>query len=116
MANSQLSIISHYFTIFAYKELQKELSKIKDIRFLFTEPYLIDYSVETTKDFNIKSNIKNNISGNEYEIKLKNSLNQEYIAKKCVNWIKEKVEFKSLRDKNIAEARLIYIDNNKMSP
>ncbi|WP_242851391.1 hypothetical protein [Clostridium sp. DMHC 10] len=36
--NSKLSIISAYFTIFAYKELSKELNKVDGVRFLFTEP------------------------------------------------------------------------------
>lgn len=36
--NSKLFIISLYFTIFAYKELQKELNKIEGLRFAFREP------------------------------------------------------------------------------
>lgn len=110
--NSQMSIISAYFTIFAYKELQSELSKIKDLRFLFTQSSFLDHSMEITRDFSIKSNIKTSVSGNKYEIKLKNSLNQSYIAKECANWIKDKVEIKSIKEKNIAESRLIHIENS----
>ena len=35
--SSKLSIISAYFTIYAYHELKKELSKVDSLRFLFTE-------------------------------------------------------------------------------
>ncbi len=111
--NSKLSIISLYFTIFAYEELKKELYKIKNLRFLFTEPTFSDHSMEITRDFSIKSNIKNNIAGNKYEIKLKNNLNQRIIAKECANWIRDKVEIKTIKEKNIAETRLIHVENNK---
>ncbi len=36
--NSKLSIISAYFTIYAFAELKKELFKIKELRLLFTAP------------------------------------------------------------------------------
>lgn len=38
---AKLSIISSYFTVFAYGELKEELSKIDEVRFLFSEPTFI---------------------------------------------------------------------------
>ena len=38
---SKLSVISAYFTIYAYAELKKELSKIDNMRFIFTEPTFV---------------------------------------------------------------------------
>ena len=38
---SKLSIVSAYFTIYAYAELKKELSNIDSMRFIFTEPTFI---------------------------------------------------------------------------
>ncbi|MDF2883024.1 MAG: hypothetical protein K0R54_3581 [Clostridiaceae bacterium] len=35
---SKVSIIASYFFIYAFKELKKELSKIEELRFIFTEP------------------------------------------------------------------------------
>ena len=35
---SKLSVISAYFTIYAYAELKRELSKIDKMQFIFTEP------------------------------------------------------------------------------
>jgi hypothetical protein len=37
-SNSKSSIISAYFTIYAFSELKKELTKVKDLRLLFTTP------------------------------------------------------------------------------
>lgn len=34
---AKLSIISSYFTVFAYGELKEELSKVDEVRFLFSE-------------------------------------------------------------------------------
>lgn len=37
-SGTRLSIISAYFTIYAYEELRKELGKIEKLRLLFSEP------------------------------------------------------------------------------
>lgn len=38
---SKLSVVSAYFTIYAYKELQRELKKADKMRFIFTEPSFV---------------------------------------------------------------------------
>ena len=38
---SKLSVISAYFTIYAFNELYKELNKIDNMRFIFTEPTFV---------------------------------------------------------------------------
>ena len=38
---AKLSIISSFFTVFAYGELKEELSKIDEVRFLFSEPTFV---------------------------------------------------------------------------
>ncbi|MBS5451684.1 MAG: hypothetical protein KHZ24_10855 [Coriobacteriia bacterium] len=37
----RLSIISAYFTVFAYRELKEEFSKADSVRFLFSEPTFV---------------------------------------------------------------------------
>lgn len=107
---SKLSIISAYFTIYAYNELKKELSKIDKMRFIFTEPTFVKKVNELIREYYIDKNEKA-ISGNEFEIKLRNELKQSHIAKECAEWLREKVEIKSLRYPNPAQPRLIYIEN-----
>lgn len=43
---AKLSIISSYFTLFAYGELKEELSKVDEVRFLFNEPTFIKRMVD----------------------------------------------------------------------
>lgn len=108
---SRLSVISAYFTIYAFNELKKELSKIDNMRFIFTEPSFVKKDVELIREYYIDKNEKS-ISGNEFEIKLRNELKQAHIAKECAAWIKEKVEIKSLKQSNFAQPRLMYLENS----
>ncbi|MDD2619637.1 MAG: SNF2-related protein, partial [Syntrophomonadaceae bacterium] len=109
---SKLSVISAYFTIYAFNDLKKELSKIDKMRFIFTEPTFVKKDRELIREYYIGRNEKN-ISGNEFEIKLRNELKQSHIARECAEWLKEKVEVKSLKQANPAQPRLIYIENSE---
>ena len=40
--NSKLSIIASYFTLYAFDELKEELSKIDNLRFIYTEPTFVN--------------------------------------------------------------------------
>ncbi|WP_308780817.1 SNF2-related protein [uncultured Clostridium sp.] len=108
---SKLSVISAYFTIYAFNELYRELYKIDKMRFIFTEPTFVKKEKEIIRQYYINRELEKNISGNEFEIKMRNKLNQANIAKECAKWLKEKVEIKSLKQPNPAQQRLIYIDN-----
>lgn len=107
---SKLSIISAYFTIYAFNELYKELHKIDEMRFIFTEPTFTNQEKEVKREYYLKRP-ETPIAGNSFEIKLRNELKGAYIAKECAEWIKEKVSFKSFKQANPAQQRLIYIDN-----
>ena len=37
--NCSLSIVSSYFTIYAYEALKKELSKVDEVKLLFSAPF-----------------------------------------------------------------------------
>ncbi|HHT57777.1 SNF2-related protein, partial [Herbinix luporum] len=108
---SKLSIISAYFTIYAYAELKKELSKIDNMRFIFTEPTFVNKGKELIREYYIERNSEKKISGNEFEIKLRNEMKQAAIAKECAQWLESKAEFKSLKQANPAQPRLVYIEN-----
>src|SRR5699024_6407732 len=89
---SKISMISSSFTLFAFEKLKKELSKIDEFRFVFTEPTFVSRNQEM-KEFYIDKN--NNVFGTEFEIKMRNEMNQSSIGKECVEWIKEKATLKS---------------------
>ena len=108
---SKLSVISAYFTIYAYAELKKELSKIDNMRFIFTEPTFVHKDQELIREYYIERNPEKKMSGNEFEIKLRNEMKQAAIAKECAQWLEKKAEIKSLRQANPAQPRLVYIEN-----
>ncbi len=98
-SNSKLSIISAYFTIYAFAELKKELTRVKELRFLFTAPiYQNNY-------------INNPLFGEVEEIKFKNSLQQVPIARECATWIREKVKVKEVKTQGVIPFNLYHIDN-----
>mgnify|MGYP001442255548 CR=1 FL=1 len=106
--NSKISMISSTFTLFAFEKLKKELSKIDEFRFVYTEPTFVTKKQEM-KEFYIDKN--NNVFGTEFEIKLRNEMTQSSIAKECADWIKKKATFKSFKEKNPAFTRLMHIEN-----
>lgn len=108
---SMLSVISAYFTIYAYAELKKELNKIDKMRFIFTEPTFVNKGKELIRAYYIERNNEKMVSGNEFEIKLRNEMKQAAIAKECADWLQSKAEIKSLKYANPAQPRLVYIEN-----
>lgn len=109
-SSSKISVVSGYFTIYAYASLKKELNKIDSMRFLFTEPTFVNEHSVVSREFQIDH--EKSISGNDYEIKLRNEMRQSAIAKECADWIRKKVEIKSLKVPNAAQPRIIHVKNN----
>ncbi len=108
---SRLSVISAYFTIYAFNELHSELNKIDKMRFVFTEPSFINKSEEMIRQYYINRTPEKSLSGNEFEIKMRNQMNQTHIAKECAAWLENKAEIKSFTNPNPAQQRLVFIEN-----
>ncbi|NLN47623.1 MAG: helicase, partial [Clostridiales bacterium] len=111
--DAKLSIVSAYFTIFAYGELKKELNKIKELRFLFGEPtFLKNDDNKELREFKIeKKEREDALFGTGIEIKLKNNLTQKSIAKECADWIREKVQIRSLIKPDFLHGKSYIISN-----
>lgn len=94
---SKLSIAAACFSMYAYKELKKQLESVDECRFIFTSPTFVAEKAEKQKrEFYIpRLNRESSLYGTEFEIKLRNEMTQKAIAKECANWIKRKVTFKS---------------------
>ena len=111
---SKISIISSYFSIYAFKELKKELSKVDKFRFIFTEPVFKDLNNNKKRSYLIEEvNSESLFAGNKYELKLRNELTQANIAKECAEWVKSKAEFKAPKNTEIVGSKFIHIKNNK---
>ena len=104
---SSLSVVSAYFTIYAFEALKSSLLKIDSLRFLFGEPRFIrglDPDKTEKKSFII------NADG----LQLKNQLQLKQAARECAEWIKEKVEVKSIRESNMLHGKMYHIVNGRV--
>ena len=103
--DSELSIVSAYFTIYVYAALREQLEDATNLRFLFGEPRFLTYldpDKTDTKAFRIEDD----------ELMLGNRLEQRYVAKACADWITRKVEVRSVKQRNLLHGKMYHIANN----
>lgn len=102
--DSDLSIVSAYFTIYAYNHLKDQLNSINELKFLFGEPTFIK-SLDPTKtnkrDFKIEDD--------KIVIPIESRLTQKAVARDCSEWIKDKVEIKSMVKPNFLHGKMYHI-------
>lgn len=101
--NSKIRICSSIFSMYGYEALKKELSKIQEFKFIFSDPTFVEQNKNTKEQrfFEINSKIREkSLSGSDFEVKLKNELNGKSIASECADWIKRKAKFKTNINRN----------------
>lgn len=107
---SQLSFVSAYFTIYAYQALKNNLNEVERLRFLFGQPRFIseiDPNKTQTRSYEIED------SG--LSIPLERRLEQSKAARECSDWIKAKVDIKSMVKPNFLHGKLYHIiQSNRM--
>ncbi len=102
--NSEVSIVSAYFTIYAYHKLKENFNGINKLNFLFGEPTFIkslDPEKVNTRDFKIEDD--------KLVIPLESRLTQKTMAKECSEWIKNKAEIRSMVKPNFLHGKLYHI-------
>jgi hypothetical protein len=102
---SHLSIVSAFFTIYAYEALKDHLNRIGHMDFLFGEPRFVrslDPDKTEKKSFIIDS------AG----LKSANCLQQKRIAKECADWIRNKVLIKSVKQTNFLHGKMYHTSTN----
>ncbi|MCG2711082.1 MAG: SNF2-related protein [Candidatus Omnitrophica bacterium] len=111
-SGSKLSFISSCFTIYAFQELKDTLKTCDHLRFLFIEPTFIKNKPSESREYYIgRSEREKSLSGSEFELRLKNDLNQSNIARECAAWVKEKSEMRSLVDSSVASVKIYHGEN-----
>ena len=101
-SGSRLSIVSAYFTIYAYDALKEELDRIEHLDFLFGEPSFVnrlDPSKTEKKAFIIDA------AG----LELSNKLQQKRVAKECAEWIEHKVDIKTIKQSNLLHGKMYHV-------
>lgn len=94
---SKVDIAAASFSMYAYQLLKGELENVSELNFLFTgEVFTNESAARESREFYIpRLNAERSLYGTDFEIKLRNELNQQAIAKECAEWIRDKVKFKS---------------------
>ena len=101
-SGSKLSIVSAYFTIYAYDALKVELERIEHLDFLFGEPSFVnrlDPSKTEKKAFIIDAT----------GLELSNKLQQKRVAKECADWIERKVDIKTIKQSNLLHGKMYHV-------
>ena len=95
--NSKVSVAAACFSMYAYRELKKQLENIDEFRFIFTSPtFVTEKAKKQKREFYIpRLTREQSLYGTEFEIKLRNEMTQKAIAKECADWIRRKATFKS---------------------
>lgn len=94
---NKVCVAAACFSMYAYKELKKQLDSVDEFRFIFTSPtFVADKEKKQRREFYIPAiGSESSLYGTEFEIKLRNEMTQRAIAKECAEWIRKKATFKT---------------------
>ncbi len=101
-SGSHLSVVSAYFTIYAYDALKEVLDPIEHLDFLFGEPTFVN---RLDPDKTEKKAFIIDAAG----IELANKLQQRRVAKECADWIASKVDIKTIRQSKLLHGKMYHI-------
>lgn len=105
---SRLSVVSAYFTTFAYEYLRNTLDSVEGMRFLFGEPRFL-------RDVNNGGLVPPAFALDEGGLRLVEQIRQRTVAQRCANWIRERVEVRSVKRAGLLHGKLIHVDDGKRS-
>lgn len=103
-AGSKLSVVSAYFTIYAFDALREHLLDIERMDFLFGEPRFI-------RSLDPKRTDKKAFKIEDEGLRLGNRLEQKRIARECAEWIQAKVNIRSIRQANLLHGKMYHISD-----
>ncbi|MEG7896004.1 helicase-related protein [Bacillus paranthracis] len=111
---SKIAVASAYFSIYAFEELKKELTKAKEFRFLYTQPTFYEHEQDQNYQYKLKVNKENypTFDGNDFELPLRNKMISKSIAIEAAKWIQEKAQFKTILGENAFPKQMI-VQNDK---
>lgn len=100
---SELSFVSAYFTIYAYDALKDCLDRAGRVRFLFGEPRFLqtlDPDRVERKAFRIENDA----------LRLTSRLEQKRAARECADWIRERVEIRTVTREGFLHGKMYHIE------
>ena len=93
---ARMKVAASCFSMYAFEALKAELEKIDELNFIFTAPAFVADEVtdkirRERREFHIpKLDRERSLYGSEFEIQLRNKLNQRAIAKECADWLRRR--------------------------
>lgn len=112
---AKVSIIASYFTVFAYGELKEALSKVSELRFIFSEPTFaktMEAELEPKEFELLRCDREKGVGGTGLELNLRNNLNQRALASECADWVQRTATFRSARRSGvIGTSGSYHVDN-----
>lgn len=103
---ARLSVVSAYFTIYAYHDLRAELESIQRMRFLYGEPRgvgAVDPGGDAEKAFRLTA---------DGGIELKQVLAQKPLAQACRAWIRSRVDIRTVEKSSFLHGKLYHLARN----
>ena len=100
---TDLSIVSAYFTIYAYQALRDRLDEASSTRFLYGDPRSVssvDPADTEAKQFGL---------ADQGGIELQRVLAQKPLARQCAAWIKDRVEIRTIERQGFLHGKLYHI-------
>lgn len=117
LPGTKMQVCASLFSMYGFESLKKELGTIDSLKFIFSDPTFVksESSKKESKEFELTiRNREKTINGSEFEVRLKNELTGQAIARECAKWIKQKAEFKSNINHNRVDKFInIYSQNNQ---
>lgn len=113
--DARLSIIASYFTVYAYSELKEELSRVRELRFVFDQPTFLRrmQSEKEPREWEIQRRSREiGVAGTGLELTLSNSINQRALARECAEWARERARFRTARKPGMIATSGSYVVEN----
>lgn len=101
---SRVSIVSAYFTVYAYERLREQLDNIEEMRFLFGEPTFIN-NVDTDSHERRSMVLEDETLSIPPDLRI----TQRSTAADCAIWLREKVEVRSMVRPRFLHGKLYHI-------
>ena len=84
--DSKLSVISGLFSIYGFESLKKELGRINDVRLILSRTPVKNNDSEALFPY---------LTGDRFELRFRNQLNQTKIAGECARWLADKAQIRT---------------------
>lgn len=111
-SGSSLDIVTPAFSIFALNALMDQLRNLSRVRIILIEDIFEQPVSDYLRRYEIAQK-RNQIAGNNYEIRLRNQMMNASIAKDISKMIKRKIEFKKIKGQTTMAPMLILNGNTE---